>query len=103
MVLMLTKVLIYTLVKQVIILRFIIIINNKNNVINNNIIIESRKGSTHAVILRQPLGDVVGTPPHPARMASVFEQEMVFQGPNLKPQEGMVSDYVFVWFDGVNI
>ena len=102
----------YTLFKQVIIITFIIIIiiiiinvnviiiiinNNNNNtdiIINNNIIIGCRKGSTHAVVLSQPLGDVVGTPPHPARMTSVFEQEMVFQGSNLKPQQGMVSDCV---------
>lgn len=42
------------------------------------------KDATHPIILRQLLGDVVGTSFHSARMFAMLEQEMVFQGPNLQ-------------------
>lgn len=44
----------------------------------------SKEEVSHPIVLRQPPGDVVGTSFHSARMISVFEQEMVLQGPNLR-------------------
>lgn len=43
----------------------------------------SYEEASHPIVLRQAPGDMVGTSFHSARMISVFEQEMVLQGPNL--------------------
>lgn len=42
------------------------------------------KVAPHPIVLRQPLGDVLGASFRPARVAAVFEQEMVVQGPDLQ-------------------
>lgn len=56
---------------------------------------------SHPIVLRQPLGDVFGGSPHSARMISVFEQEMVLQGPNL--QRGKQDTGQAAWSAGNDI
>lgn len=56
---------------------------------------------SHPIVLRQPLGDVFGASPHSARLISVFEQEMVLQGPNL--QRGKQDTGQAAWSAGNDI
>lgn len=50
------------------------------------------RAAPHPIVLRQPLGDVFGASFRPARVAAVFEQEMVVQGPDLRGDHQVTQD-----------